>query len=239
MGKITIKEAVVAFIGPSSFGTNLLETPQGINYLPPVKRDDITKLLDSGFIGDVLIVDGYFHSQPSVSHSEIVNAIQAGCNVWGVSSMGAIRAYEMKENGMKGFGYVYNCFIHYDDFTDDEVALMHLPVPPYNPVSEPLVNIRYFLDSLVKNKYIDQKICSSIIEKFKCMYFGDRYLSDMFKMLSDHVPQELLIDYQDNFDQFRVKTIDLMDFFKMKVWENYETYNGSVNIEGVPSVAQV
>lgn len=224
MERTTNQKAIIAFIGPSSFGVDIQEVAQGINFLPPVKRDDINELIESGFLGNILIVDGYFHSQPSVSHSEILRAIQSGCNVWGLSSMGAIRAYEMKDNGMKGYGYVYNCFINHDDFTDDEVALMHSPIPPYHPMSEPLVNIRYFLDSLVEDGCIDKSSMVFIINELKGIYFGDRHLSKVFDLLKNYISEDLISHYRSSFEQYRIKTLDLIDFFQKRPWEEQETY---------------
>ena len=62
--------------------------------------------------------------------------------MWGLSSMGAIRAREMAHLGMRGYGSVYAPFATEGDFQDDEVALLHEPNAPYRPVSEPLVHLR-------------------------------------------------------------------------------------------------
>ncbi len=97
------------------------------------------------------IVDGQFLRCLSVGHAEIRLAIAKSWQVWGLSSMGAIRACEMKHLGMRGYGEVYQWYCRDECFRDDEVALMHRPNPPYDAVSEPLIHIRVWLQELVKN----------------------------------------------------------------------------------------
>ena len=60
-----------------------------------------------------------------------MDAIEQGWTVFGLCSMGAIRAYELRNFGMKGVGKVYQRFFQMEDFQDDELALFHEPVFPF------------------------------------------------------------------------------------------------------------
>ena len=98
---------------------------------PPVRRLDVAKLTATERRpGTLVIVDGLFHDTLAVGHAEIREAMRRGWRVWGLSSMGAIRAREMAPLGMKGFGRVFERFEAEADFQDDEVALLHEPRPP-------------------------------------------------------------------------------------------------------------
>ena len=135
------------FAGPSLLDSNSRQLDTSfVRLKPPAKRGDIDLLLnEEDAAGTIILADGRFHSELAVGHSELRRAIRAGWEIWGVSSMGAIRACEMRSTGMKGFGVIYGFFMDDPDFADDEVALLHIPDPPYHAVSEPLVHTRMFL----------------------------------------------------------------------------------------------
>src|SRR5438094_645965 len=68
----------------------------GVHELPPAQRGDVPRLVrEHATPGVIAIVDGKFHQVLAVGHMEIRNAIAAGWTVWGMSSLGAIRAREM------------------------------------------------------------------------------------------------------------------------------------------------
>ena len=120
---------VTLYAGPSAHGVpKELFLRHGIRVLPPVRRGDVDALIEGAREpGIVIICDGVFESQPAVSHAELSRALDGGWSVWGVSSIGAIRAFEMRAEGMLGFGYVYQQFARFEDFTDDELCLLHWP----------------------------------------------------------------------------------------------------------------
>lgn len=94
--------------------------------------------------------------------------------VFGCSSLGAIRAYELRYDGMVGLGRVYGEFFKFDDFMDDEVALLHAPAPFYFPLSIPLVNVRFALARLERENATSADTSARIINRLKARYFGDR-----------------------------------------------------------------
>ena len=211
----------VLYAGPTlaSLSEPQLVRERSFKVLPPVQRGDISLLCRSQPPGIIVLVDGLFHHALAVSHLEIRDAINCGWSVWGVSSIGAIRAYEMRDLGMHGFGKVFDLYCQEDDFQDDEVALLHEPIPPYRMFSEPLVHIRAAVAELQNYGLLTPDAGSQIISSLKQMWFGARTLQFFEQEL------EKLLDYADlsqihriiyPFERFRVKTADLEQFLRIE-----------------------
>lgn len=211
------------FAGPSFCGSEELiaEARKITEVRSPVQRHDIKELVATQQPGVAIIVDGYFQQCLSVGHAEIRAAVSAGWSVWGLSSLGAIRAYEMRDLGVKGYGRVYRCFHDYEDFRDDEVALIHEPDPPYRTFSEPLVHIRFFLRELVRLELLTPALEDRILAILMSLWFGDRTLellgSLLFELASQNAPA--IEDMLKNFQRFRVKYHDLCGFIRERPWE--------------------
>jgi hypothetical protein len=146
----------------------------GIAVLPPAARGDIARLVDRRAPSAIVIADGRFHQALPVGHVELRDAIERGWRIWGVSSIGAIRAYELRQLGMRGYGRVYRMFFRFRDFQDDEVALLHDAEPPYACASEPLVHMRFALHALVRNKVVPMDAALDVLARLKALWFGYR-----------------------------------------------------------------
>ncbi len=180
------------FVGPTSFDMDL-KIFSDFNILPPVRRGDITDLVVKNSPGTIVIVDGTFHSFPSVGHAEIRDAIEKDWKIWGLSSMGAIRAAEMDSLGMFGFGKVYRQYRMDENFSDDEVTLVHSLEYPYEAVSIPLINIRSLLNYLCEHKLIESSRSEIVINKLKYMWYANRRWKILLSLLKD---QGCNINYQ-------------------------------------------
>jgi hypothetical protein len=217
---------VYVFVGPSLYGYKHLiqkNSDQKIHWLNPVKRDDIKNLIENNDPSTIIIADGNFHNCLSVGHKEIRDGIALKWSVWGVSSMGAIRAAEMKTLGMKGYGFVYNLFANDPTLRDDEVALLHSIEDPYLPLSEPLINIRYALSQLQNNVTISKKDSQTIIDLLKQDWYGDRTLNRLSKLLKEKKSLDASFNIESfikNFSQFRIKSIDFINLFNSQEWKN-------------------
>ena len=213
--------SIILFVGPTLHGlpAELLRSAQLI-LIPPVKRGDIDRLIHAHPPGNIAIVDGIFHNHPSVGHREIRQAIERGWEVWGLSSMGAIRACEMQAFGMKGFGEVYERYAADEDFTDDEVTLLHEPDEPFHPLSEPLVHIRAILHALVTEHSMRDERAREVIGHLKEVWFGYRTLSRLRELIREHSPEsvEALEDRLRQIDRYRTKTVDLRRFIQQQPW---------------------
>ncbi|MEY2233071.1 TfuA-like protein [Streptomyces sp. BF23-19] len=214
------KPDLAIFVGPSAHGIDP-SFFSGLTVLPPVRRGDIQSLVDAtDRPGQVAIVDGTFHSYPSVGHAEIRTALAAGWVVWGLSSMGALRAAEMHSMGMRGFGEVFQQYVMNPDLDDDEVALLHGSEQPHPPLSEPLIHIREFLARLQKRDVIGPDEADHIIHTLKYRWYGERTLPLLRDSLVEHGGLSMsaataeVLDFGDS----RLKTLDLIRFIEEKPW---------------------
>lgn len=162
---------IVVFTGPTLHPFEAADL-KGAVILPPVKRGDLefAKRYDPEVIA---IIDGEFYQSLAVSPKEILPFLERGVQVYGASSMGALRAVELEKFGMIGIGKVFRLFRLKLLECDDEVALSYCP-RTYKAYSEPLVNTRYSLRLAVRNGIITRAESLKILETLKQTYFPER-----------------------------------------------------------------
>lgn len=213
---------VTLFVGPSGFGLDLTQLAfPGLRMHPPARRGDIAALLKASTSpGVIVLCDGMFQCQPAVSHHEICQALDSGWQVWGVSSIGAIRAREMLRQGMRGFGVVFEMFCQPGDFCDDEVCLLHFPEAPYFPVSEPLVNLRHALHCMGDAAGISGQTGNQLIHVMRERWFGDRSLDAMrqFLLLECGIEQTSVDTLFTWLVNNRIKALDLRQILLEQPW---------------------
>src|SRR5215216_2521419 len=93
-------DRIAVFVGPSACGMDELvqSLPKDrFSFFPPIKRGDLEALPRDFTV--IVVVDGLFNSVPAVGHVELRKKLEY-CTVYGCSSMGAIRAFEMRGHGM-------------------------------------------------------------------------------------------------------------------------------------------
>lgn len=210
-------DTIYLYIGPTSYNLELSDfIPPCTQVLPPVRRGDIQQLIEQESPSTIVIVDGTYHDFPAVSHVEIKNALSLGWQVWGLSSMGAIRAAEMHALGMQGYGSVFQQFVENEDLPDDYVALVHSTEAPWFPVSEPLVHLESLLNDAVDLSILTPEICRQIMEELTNMWFGDRttsYLKKRAHVLMNGQNQALCA-LLSQMDKYRLKSRDVVSFFR-------------------------
>ncbi|PPA05324.1 TfuA-related McrA-glycine thioamidation protein [Pseudomonas sp. MWU12-2312b] len=213
-------EVCTLFAGPSLQGVDKkLLCGSGLVLCPPIRHGDIENIVAHSPPSNLAIVDGVFHAHPAVGHSEILDALNAGWRIWGLSSMGAIRACEMDTLGMIGFGEVYRQFSSDPELSDDEVTLIHQAQEPYLSLSEPLIHIRQFLKQWMAEQIITRTQEQYILNHLKNIWYGYRTLNYLKKLLLTLPVDEKQIDNAiDNFQPHRIKTLDLTNFLKLQPW---------------------
>jgi hypothetical protein len=162
---------VVVFTGPS-LHPDRAKALLNATILPPIKRGDLDRVstLKPAVIG---IVDGEFYQSLAVSPKEILPLLESGVKVFGASSMGALRAVELRYCGMIGVGRIYRLFRGGILEADDEVALAYSP-STYEALSEPLVNTRYILRAAVQRGILTRAQAGETVRKLKGVYFPER-----------------------------------------------------------------
>jgi hypothetical protein len=162
---------IVVFLGPS-LPVDSARKVLDAEYLPPAKRGDIYRAALEG--ADIIcLIDGVFFQECSVAHKEILDALEMGSKILGASSMGALRASEMDVYGMEGVGEIYLAYKRGDLISDDEVALIFDPIV-FEPMSEPLVNIRHNLEIALQRGVIDEAARNALLEAAQSRYFPER-----------------------------------------------------------------
>ena len=171
---------IAVFLGPSlDLGTARSILPA--NYYPPVRMGDIYGLLATG-VRLIVVVDGLFHTAPSVWPREILAALRAGITVIGASSMGALRAMELEPYGMIGCGTVFQWYRDQTIEGDDEVAMLHAPAEAgYHAASEPLVNLRSGLGAARDAGLISAAAVDALIAWLKELPFTERTYDGLFE----------------------------------------------------------
>lgn len=164
---------IIVFAGPS-IERSAIEAIAGAQYRPPVSQGDVFRAVQT--VPDVIaIIDGYFEGVPSVWHKEILWAMSQGIQVFGASSMGALRAAELHSLGMRGVGEIFAAYRDgvYED--DDEVAVLHGPAEmDYRPLTLPMVNARATIEAAQTSEVIDQSIASELIAIAKSTFYQER-----------------------------------------------------------------
>ncbi len=123
----------------------------------------------------IVLVDGVFESGPSVWHKEIMWAMSSGVTVIGASSMGALRAAELNQFGMMGYGEVYDDFASERLNDDDEVAVLHGPPETgWLPLTDAMIDIRYHANNAVGAGVLSASQAAEVIAHAKTEFFKRR-----------------------------------------------------------------
>lgn len=209
-----VDKKIIIFTGPS-LGVNDARTVLDADYRAPVKRGDITSVINEN--PDIIgIIDGVFHQQPAVSPREILDAINRGITVVGSSSMGALRAAELDQYGMKGIGYVYEQYANGFLESDDDVAVT-LDPDSFEQLSEALVNINYNFTVAFRQGIINESEFDELCGVAKSIFYPKRSYDLIFDKadISSDVLNQLKL-FLDVFaiDVKRRDALDLLEYIK-------------------------
>jgi len=221
---VTITRPVgYTFLGPTAhgFARDRFQGPRMV-VLPPVQRGDVAALVTGtkGPPGDLVIVDGRFGDVLAVGHREILAALDAGWQVWGLASMGAIRAAELSSHGMRGSGVVYRCFAD-RMIPDDEVAVLHGPEPEYRPLSESMIDLRSFLTHLAARGILRPQQADEVAALLAGRWFGERTTTALVDLCGQVAGPSVMPGVRDALQalpRHRVKSADLLRFFQAESW---------------------
>jgi len=191
---------VVVFLGPSLPEAEAREILDA-DYRPPAKRGDLFNAAKEG-AEVICLIDGVFFQDCSVAHKEVLYALDSGVKVIGASSMGALRASELDVYGMQGVGEIYEAYKRGELESDDEVALIF---DPYNfePLSEPLVNIRNNLKIAVKEGVLDEQGSQVLLQEAMSLYFPERTYDKIINACKGRVAEDLLDSFKTFIDTER------------------------------------
>lgn len=161
-------------------------------YKRPIQRGDLALALKEH--PDIIaIIDGVFHQNSAVGHKEILNAMKNGIEVFGASSMGALRASELDSLGMTGIGYVYSQYATGEVESDDDVAVM-LDSESLEALSEPLINMKYVFTDAVSEGIISEDEKDELLSIAKKTFYPKRNYAQTLQEsdLSDSAKDKLI-----------------------------------------------
>jgi len=173
------KNNIFVFTGPSLSHQDAKKILPNAHFHAPIQCGDVIKAMRSG-AQKIIIIDGYFEQKGAVWHKEIVFALSQGIEVYGASSMGALRAAELHTLGMIGFGKIFELYKNNLTIDDDEVAMVH--GTKFNDQQEaiceshttPMVNIRATLDLAIQENILNKDQAQDLILKLKAQPYYNR-----------------------------------------------------------------
>ncbi|HYO05902.1 MAG TPA: TfuA-like protein, partial [Phototrophicaceae bacterium] len=180
------------------------------------------------------IIDGYFLQDYPPTPIEVYNLLRKrGVRVFGSSSLGALRAVELKKFGMAGIGKIFELFSKGVIDSDDEVAVTFTGYAGYK--SDALIDIRYNLFLASKNNIIDNDTKRIILRVSKDTYFPYRTYGDIMDESKRLFPSQR--KQIDDFGEYLVKNKrslkekDAMELLKT-IKREIHTRGGSSNNDG-------
>jgi hypothetical protein len=171
------------FLGPSLPADEARALCPDAIVLPPAAVGDVHRLVRDhaparGALRVALrvaLIDGYFERMAAVWHKELLDALAARVDVHGAASMGALRAAELHEFGMRGHGAVFAAYRAGRLTDDDEVAVAHLPASHgYRPTSDALVNLRAGLGLARRRRVITAAAHDALLAAARARFYRDR-----------------------------------------------------------------
>lgn len=160
------------------------------HFSEPIKRGDLQHDLEAGYhvIG---IVDGVFYRNLAVSPTEIFDALRFGVQVFGSSSMGALRAAEMHPYGMIGVGRIFEHLKTSPYFCDEKLGQVFFDFEG-RKTSLAGIDFELFLEDAARRGKISSQLSKKLIRFYSKRHFTERSLDQVRLSLNETplTPQE-------------------------------------------------
>ena len=168
--------------------------PDFIRFHPPAQQSDFRKqaIPDNAI---TVLVDGLFFQSPAVTHFDLLDLLADKRVVMGASSMGALRAVELRHQGMIGIGTIYSCYLNGVLRDDGEVAEAVCPYT-FAPLSIPTVRIRRAL-ALLALEGVDREDLDTAFWSAHSIHFFDRSMDRLRQVWSRSLPANVLAQLAD------------------------------------------
>lgn len=165
---------VVVFLGPT-LSVGDARRQLDAMYLTPAGNGDIVRAVIDHAPGVIALIDGVFAQSPAVRHKEILWAMSRGVRVYGASSMGAVRAAELTEHGMRGYGMVFRWYRRTALADDADVAVAMAPAQLGSfALGDALIDIRLTLKKAVLDRIIGRH-CQQTLERLaRSLHYTER-----------------------------------------------------------------
>jgi hypothetical protein len=214
----------VIFLGPTLSAVEARQVFPNADYRPPVAQGDLLSMVGRETPEAIGIIDGVFFQDLPVWHKEILLAIERGIEVYGASSMGALRAAECHPFGMVGVGSIFEAYVAGELMGDDEVALAHEGLETnWRPRTEPMVNLRFTMRHAVQRGEVGAAVADRFLRAAKDIWFAERTrqaLVDRARSAGIDEPSVLAImaTLKDSYvDQKRLDAVELLGVLRSRM----------------------
>ncbi len=128
--------------------------------------------VDDGF-DTVLLVDGRFMDVAAVTHEELLEVLHRGATVVGAASIGALRAAELRYQGMIGCGTAYSAILSEVITDDSELAVLMCPYT-FSALTISLLDVRGIL-GLAHGAGVPMDALGDAFADARSMHFTERF----------------------------------------------------------------
>lgn len=187
---MTSKHEIVVFLGPT-LPRQRARSHLEAHYLPPAEQGSIFGAARSLQPRVIALIDGSFAKVPAVRHKEILWALSRGIQVYGAASMGAVRAAELDDFGVRGHGLIYRWYRATPFADDDEVAVaMTPPELGAEPLGEALINMRITLRRGERAGVIPRDMRCMLEDLARSIHFVQRSYESLFDQARSSLPSQ-------------------------------------------------
>ena len=177
---------IVVFLGPTLSVADAREHLDAL-YLTPVGNGDIVRAVIEHAPSAIAIIDGVFAQSPAVRHKEILWAMSRGVRVYGASSMGAVRAAELTEYGMRGYGMVFRWYRRTPLADDADVAVAMAPAQLGSfPLGDALIDIRLTLRKAMLDGIIGRQLQVTLESLARSIHYTERSFGKLISIAAEH-----------------------------------------------------
>jgi hypothetical protein len=165
---------IVVFLGPT---LSVAEARRHLDalYLTPAGNGDIVRAVSEHAPSAIVLIDGVFAQSPAVRHKEILWAMSRGVHVFGASSMGALRAAELGDYGMAGYGMVFRWYRRTALADDADVAVAMAPAEFGSfSMGDAMIDIRLTLKKAERARVVGRQLRVKLEELARSMHYTER-----------------------------------------------------------------
>jgi hypothetical protein len=162
----------VVFVGPSLRAAAAERLLPSAVFRPPARRGDLDRV-DPDRTDEVILIDGVMVYEHPPSPSETYRLAERGVRVLGASSIGALRAVELRDHGVEGIGWVFKEFCSGRLTADDELLAR---LDPRTGMAETLflINVRYAVACLTASGALDHSRAGRFVAAIASLHFERR-----------------------------------------------------------------
>jgi hypothetical protein len=176
---------IVVFLGPTLSVSDAREHLDAL-YLTPAGNGDIVRAVIEHAPSAIALIDGVFAQSPAVRHKEILWAMSRGVRVYGASSMGAVRAAELTEYGMGGYGMVFRWYRRTSLADDADVAVAMAPAQLGSfPLGDALIDIRLTLKKAMRDHIIGRQLQVTLERLARSIHYTERSFERLISIAAE------------------------------------------------------